>query len=422
PVGMLYGPSGGGKSSFAKAGLLPSLDRAKVRAIELEATADGTEARLLAAIRREFPAMPEDADLPLAIALMRDDPERRAPGKILLVLDQFEQAIQGQSIGPDSGLVRALQQCDGRRVAALLLVRDEFWMPLSRLMHAVGVPIVQGGNASAVELFDVEHARKVLEGFGRALGRIPEGEGRDAARAARFLDEALRDLADGEGRVIPIRLSLFIEVVRNRPWAPETLRGLGGVDGIGVKFLDDGFGRPEYRQDRDAAQRILERLLPSPTSLIRGNPAGRGELMAASGLADRPGEFDHLMRALAQDLRLIMEADGPGPDEPHYRLAHDYLVRPVRQWIERDQDASPAGRARRRLALITASWRERPGPHQLPSLLEWASILRNVPSRGWAPDERALMRAAARRFAAIAAMIVAASAIAAAGLLGMNRS
>ena len=55
------------------------------------------------------------------------------------------------------------------------------------------------------------------------------------------------------GRVIPVRLSLFTEVVRNRPWTPETLRALGGVDGIGVKFLDDCFAQPQYRPYRRRA-------------------------------------------------------------------------------------------------------------------------------------------------------------------------
>ena len=57
-VGVIYGPSGGGKSSFVKAGLLPQLDRDAVRPIYLETTPHGTEARLLAELRRLVPPLP----------------------------------------------------------------------------------------------------------------------------------------------------------------------------------------------------------------------------------------------------------------------------------------------------------------------------------------------------------------------------
>ena len=118
----------------------------------------------------------------------------------------------------------------------------------------------------------LRHARKVLEGFGRALGQIPEEGTAGAGEAALFLDEAARGLAGPDDRVIPVRLSLFTEVVRHRPWTRATLGDLGGVDGIGVKFLDDCFASAPYKRLRVAAQAVLKKLLPPPTSVIRGAP------------------------------------------------------------------------------------------------------------------------------------------------------
>ena len=46
-VGLVYGLSGGGKSSFVKAGLIPQLDPQRVRPIVLDASPDSTEARLV---------------------------------------------------------------------------------------------------------------------------------------------------------------------------------------------------------------------------------------------------------------------------------------------------------------------------------------------------------------------------------------
>ena len=183
-VGLLYGPSGGGKSSFVKAGLVPNLERDRVRPVYVEATPSGTEARLLAELRREAPALPAESTCPTPWRSLRDDRERRSAAKLFLVLDQFEQWLQAHPDEPDAELVRALRQCDGRHVQALLLVRDDFWMAVTRFLRAVDVPLVQGGNAAAVELFDARHARKVLEGFGRAWARFPKPRWRHGARPA----------------------------------------------------------------------------------------------------------------------------------------------------------------------------------------------------------------------------------------------
>jgi hypothetical protein len=222
-IGLLYGPSGGGKSSFVKAGLLPNLNKGRVRTIYLEAAPAGTEVRLLAELRRAAPSLGPEVDLPEAIAALRDDRARRPAEKLFLVLDQFEQWLQTHP-EPDAVLVRALRQCDGKGVQALVLVRDDFWMAVTRFLRAVEVPLVQGGNAAAVELFDAQHARRVLEGFGRALGRLPGEPGTTEEEASLFLDEAVKGLTGPDGRVIPVRLSLFAEVVRHRPWTRATLR------------------------------------------------------------------------------------------------------------------------------------------------------------------------------------------------------
>src|SRR4029078_9558139 len=123
------------------AGLLPQLDPSLVRPILVEAGPEGTEARLLAELRRRVPRSPPDSALAEAIALVRDDPQARRPEKLVLVLDQVEQWLQGRPIEPAAELIRALRQCDGRRVQALLLVRDDFWMATTRLLRAVEVPL-----------------------------------------------------------------------------------------------------------------------------------------------------------------------------------------------------------------------------------------------------------------------------------------
>jgi serine/threonine protein kinase/formylglycine-generating enzyme required for sulfatase activity len=431
-VGLVYGPSGGGKSSFVKAGLLPQLDPGRVRPIDIESSPRGTEEQLRAELQRMVPLLPEDCDLALAIALLRDDVHLRPREKLLLVFDQFEQWLQGRPIEPDSVLVRALRQCDGRNVQALLLVRDDFWMATTRLLRAIEVPLLEGENAAAVELFDGRHARKVLEEFGRSLGQIDPGELPSGGQCAQFLDKAVTGLSGPDGRIIPVRLSVFVEVVRRRPWTLQTLSELGGMEGIGVKFLEQAFDSPSsppaHRVHRDAAEAVLRLLLPAPASIIRGAARSRRALREASGCTDRPRDFIDLLHVLDHDLRLITAVDVQAPlnpadslgaeptaadDETYYQLAHDYLIGPIRQWVQRNLYSSREGRAHLRLQAITATWLQRPGAHRLPSLPEYAGILHHTRRASWSVEERQLMHAATRhylaRLCAVAALFLAAA-------------
>ena len=190
-AGIIYGPSGCGKSSLVKAGLLPCLERSIVK-IYIEATADGTEERLVRAIRRQLPGLDvgrQGAEggsateagssglVKLLAAIRRCEagpgPDRGglAPGeKLLLVIDQFEQWLHLRGGDPAAELVLALRQCDGARVQCLLLVRDDFWLAMSRFMQALEVRVVEGENSRLADLFDKRHARKVLAALGVAFG------------------------------------------------------------------------------------------------------------------------------------------------------------------------------------------------------------------------------------------------------------
>ena len=424
PVGLMYGPSGCGKSSMVKAGLLPGLAEG-IRPIYVEATPGTTEARLLAALRRAFPGLPTGTSLAEVTAAIREGTHGPATGKVLLVIDQFEQWLQAHAGLADSDLVRALRQADGRRLQVILLVRDDFWMAVVRFMRALEVPLVEGGNSAAVELFDAAHARKVLIELGRAGGNLPPEPASPGPEAGKFLDRAVAELGGKDGRVVPVRLILFAEVVRHRPWTAATLSDLGGIEGIGVTFLEETFSEtsspPTHRYHRAAAQGVLKALLPESTSILKGGLRGALELQKAAGYVDRPGDFDELMNILDAELRLVTPSDPEGlgiegresgqGGRTYYQLTHDYLIPPLRAWLHRARQGTRRGRAETRLELLTALWRERPGSRQLPSLVEWLGIALYVNPRSWAGDAGRMMRSAARhhliRGAALGALMLA---------------
>ncbi len=222
-----------------RAGLLPVLDD-RINTLVVEASADLTEKQLLSALRRRVSDPSQQSDQSLADCL--ESIRRYGPSNgqsLLIVIDQFEQWLNANSDLATSELVSALRQCDGFRVQALLIVRDDFWSALTRFMAAVEVPLQVGRNAMMVDLFDLRHARKVLIEFGRGYQRLPIDSNltRDQER---FIEGAIEQLKT-DGCVIPVHLALFGEMVKNREWSVASLRQLGGAAGVGVQFLDESF-------------------------------------------------------------------------------------------------------------------------------------------------------------------------------------
>jgi hypothetical protein len=351
PVGLIYGPSGCGKSSLVKAGLLPRL-AGHVHVIYVEATPRETEARLLEVLRRRCPDVPADGGLTPALAALRRGHGLASDHKVLLVLDQFEQWLHASKPEDQPELVQALRQCDGERVQALVLVRDDFWMAATRFMQALEVQLLEGQNSAAVDLFGLRHACNVLAAFGQAFGALAEVPSDWTKGQAAFLDQAVSELAQ-DGRVIPVRLALFAEMVKGKPWTAATWKAIGGMEGVGVTFLEETFSvptaPPEHRLHQKAAQLVLKALLPDTGTAIKGGIRSRQELLAASGYVQRPGDFDKLLRILDTEIRLVTPTDpegvlsedsvaiSPRSSSTFYQLTHDYLVSALRQWLTRKQ-------------------------------------------------------------------------------------
>jgi serine/threonine protein kinase/formylglycine-generating enzyme required for sulfatase activity len=421
-VGVLYGPSGCGKSSLVKAGLLPRL-AGSVLPVYVEATPDDLEGRLLRSLRRQCPNLPAGLGLTESLALVRKGQMPASVPKVLLVIDQFEQWLHGHAAHPPGPITEALRQCDGRRIQALLLVRDDFWLGVSRFMRDLEVPLLEGNNTALVDLFDPLHARKVLADFGRSFGRLPAPPDLPTLEQERFLDQAVAGLVR-ESKIIPVRLSLFAEMIRDKPWTPATLRDVGGAQGIGVLFLEESLGaraaQPEHRLHGEAARAVLQALLPEAGSNIRGAMRSSDELLDVAGYARRRDEFPALLRILDTELRLITPtdqaaepdavepdvlarvsvalADESGSAKRYYQLTHDYLVPALREWLTRKRRETRCGRAELCLSDRAALWTSRHEPRHLPSGTEWLRILLFTRRKSWTASERDMMQAARGRY------------------------
>ena len=438
-VGLLYGPSGCGKSSLVKAGLLPRLNR-HVRHIYVESTAAETETRLARGLFQACPELPSDLGIVESLATLRRGGLLVRGKKLLIVLDQFEQWLFAKRGESHAELVDALRHCDGEHVQAVILVRDDFWLTASRFMRALEVRLIEGENSALVDLFDPRHAKVVLTAFGRAYGTLPARISEFSSDHKAFIDSSVEGLTQ-DGKIVPVRLALFAEMVKGKPWTPATLRAVGGTLGVGVTFLEETFSAkaapPEHRLHQDATRAVVRALLPERGTDIKGQMRSEAELRAASGYADRPQEFEDLVRILDTELRLITPSDPAGNDQGemipdkmndeglrmnettaaidptyassfisqpssfrHYQLTHDYLVRPLREWLSRKQCETRKGRAELTLEERASLWSSKPENRYLPSLGEWATIRLLTEKKDWSPPQCKMMSAAARRYSA----------------------
>lgn len=493
-VGLIYGPSGCGKSSLVKAGLIPTLAD-HVRPIYVDASLSDVEGRIRARLSqsshhapREEPrgaetqsTSPHGPDLtgsknnnsgvnrPDAasthsslsdpqLAKRSDDGHideslvdvlaqlRRASAnnkqKLVIIIDQFEQWLHSAADDERERLVTALRQCDGGAVQVLLMVRDDFWMATTRFMKELEIPLVEGANSAAVDLFDTRHAWQVLAAYGRAFGALPEDRRKMTVEQETFLTQAVDAIAE-DGRIVCARLTLFAEMMRSRPWSPKTLEDFGGTTGIGEAYLDATLGTnapPRCREHAGAARAILNCLLPDVGSDIRGAMKSEQELLKAAGLETTPSAFPGVMQLLDHDLRLVTLVENEEGGKPnqgdmptvgtsssdqtskfaetektdavslrdsadselsvrptaHYQLSHDFLVPSLRQWLSRNQRETFQGRTQLQFRELASDWNSRPETRRLPSLLEFGAIRWLTRSDDWTTAQAKMMSAAFR--------------------------
>ncbi|TWU16727.1 bifunctional serine/threonine-protein kinase/formylglycine-generating enzyme family protein [Allorhodopirellula heiligendammensis] len=403
-VGLIYGASGSGKSSLIRAGLVPLLDES-VHITYVEANAKHTESRLLNALS----SLLDPSERPRAlIETMASIRKGAVAGdkKVVVILDQFEQWLHAHPIMDDAELINAIRQCDGIHLQCIVLIRDDFWMAATRFFHELDIRLIQDVNSTAVERFDLRHARFVFSEFGRAYGCLPDQPTPLEPEQREFV-HALVDSVAEDGKVISIHLVVLAQMLRGRDWNRKSLASIVGAEGIDVNFLDatfhDSIASPPHRAMEVPARAVLAELLPEVGSNIKGQMKDASRLREVSGL--NQGDFDELVQALDGELRLItptaaISADAASGDPVaqtrYYQLTHDFLVPPLREWLTRSDQQTPRGRAVLRLRELTQYWRRKREKRFLPSSLEYVRIVAFTSVSERSVNEQQLMSAATR--------------------------
>ncbi len=358
----VIGPSGSGKSSLIRAGLLSSLAEGVLPGSErwrqgLMRPGEHPVAELARALARLAPSAGQPASVdPLASAL-----EAVRPGeRIVLGVDQLEEIFTAcRDEGERAAFVEAIVAIAAdpdQRALVVLGIRADFY---GRCAEYPGLAAQMSANNVLVGPMRREELRRAIELPARRAG----------LRVEPSLSSALvGDVADQTGG-LPLLSTTLVELWQER--SGRTLRRSayersGGVNGAVARLAERAYGRlspPEREGARAMLLRLTDAEQPVPVS----------RRVALSELETERDEDAAAALAVLTESRLVTV------DEESVELAHEALLREwprLRAWLAEDLDGR---RVHQHLINAAAEW-ERSGRDtaelyrgaRLAAALDWA--------------------------------------------------
>jgi WD40 repeat protein/DNA-binding SARP family transcriptional activator len=348
----LVGPSGSGKSSAVRAGLVPA-----VRSGALPGSRHWFVAEMLPgedpfgelaeALVRLAPAAPpgglerEDGLMAAAAWLLPDD-----DSELLLVIDEFEELFtlvaDDERRAAFMASLRAAATDPRSRVRIVLTLRADF---LDRpLAHPGFAEVLRAGTELILPL-SADELERAISGPARSAGVSVDGG---------LLAELVSDVA-GQPGALPLLQFTLADLFDRRDDGALTMavyRELGGVGGAvarGADELYDTLGKA----GRSAARQLFLRLADSGGEAARRR-VPRSELLS---LTEDAAVMEAAINAFARRRLLSFDRD-PETREPTVEIAHDALLRAwdrLREWIS---EAREDLQTQRQLAAAAREWLE----------------------------------------------------------------
>jgi WD40 repeat protein len=355
----VLGPSGSGKSSIVKAGLIPALREdalahsagwtirsmtpgagpltglaAQVSHVasgeSMQRTLDG-----LAADRRTL-------DQAIASALA----DRPTKDRVVLVVDQLEELFtlcrdENERAAFLGNLTYAATIPGGRTIVVVTLRADFYYRcaPYAALRNALALQHVLIGPLGD------EGLRRAIEEPAWAAGLTLEPG---------LVDTIVADVGDRPG-TLPLLQHVLLQVWqrrRGRLLTVEAYRESGGVQGALAKHADAVYNELSESQ-RHVAERVLLRLVqPGEGTEDARRRVDIDELLTAS---DDPAGIEALVSTLA-DARLVTTSRDETSDGRLVEITHEALLQGwprLRHWLDRDREALLA---HRRLTEASGEW------------------------------------------------------------------
>ena len=351
----LLGPSGSGKSSLVRAGLVPRLGEGVIPDNRTWYPAVLTARGLLDWQSRQGQAAAHQN--PRAISDFVEHYLSKYPeiGRLLLVVDQFEDLLHPAN---DATRARVLSQVVGLadlhiEVTLLIVCRDDFYPRIASAAPTLvdgihGIPVNLPARLTQEEILSIVTAPADAVGLGVESGV--------AERVAAGLTESGRD--DAPVSSLPL-LEVFLSELFRRSdrytLRLDDLRSLGGVSRALTDWCDRTFDNVDPH-DRDTARWCCLALVD--TGDVDGVPPHRRRLgldalvKAVQMIGTRPlsaHDVDRVVRILiAQRLLIAARAEGdrdpsgsPVGADTTVQLVHDSLIwhwQRLADWLKQDRD------------------------------------------------------------------------------------
>lgn len=383
---LLYGPSGVGKSSVLRAGVIPALRRRARQNLlrrgapefavayfnawrddPLSGLTAAVEAAVAAALGAPLPLAGGEPGWPQALQAWA----ARVDGDLLLLLDQFEEYFlyHRQEQGNDTFSVWLPRLvADGAwRVNVLISIRED---ALARLDYFEGKIPRLFDNFIRIEHLDDGAAReaiyKPIQQYNRVHPDQPPVEIEPG-----LVDAVLKELGSGrvtltqgghgqveEGEREARVETPFLQLVMTRLWDQEmatgtrvlrgeTLHRLGGAEHIVRTHLDETMSALSP-DEQDTAARLFRYLVTPSRTKIAHTSRDLAEY-AGRTLADIEPTLEKLARS---DIRILRPVPPPldQPEAPRYEIFHDVLAAAVLDWRTRYVQRQEQIEAEQRLA------------------------------------------------------------------------
>jgi WD40 repeat protein/tRNA A-37 threonylcarbamoyl transferase component Bud32 len=329
----IVGPSGSGKSSVLRAGLLPALAGGVLPGSEgWRRLLLRPGERPLDELRRVLVSGAKD---PLAEAL----DALPANARLLLAVDQFEELFTACRSDAERAafadtLAHAAADPEGRAVVVVAL-RADFY---GRFAAYPGLAELLGANQVLVGPMHASELRRAVE--------LPAG--RVGLRVEAELTDALVDDVEGEPGALPLLSTALLELWQKRQDNVLTLaayRDTGGVHGAVARLAERTYARiPDGR--KPIVRAIMLRLVSESEAAV---PVGRRAPLAEFDLGANE-DVDDVLVTLA-DSRLVTVGEGS------VEVAHEALLREwprLAEWIEEDAEGR---RLRRHITQAATEWK-----------------------------------------------------------------
>jgi WD40 repeat protein/DNA-binding CsgD family transcriptional regulator len=337
----VVGPSGSGKSSIVRAGLVPALadgvlpgsEHWSVAVVRPGATPfDETRRALIIALGRGGIERPDEGSLE---DLLDTLPAR---GRLLLVVDQFEELFTVcQDEEERASVVRALvamARDPASRALIVLAVRADFY---GRCAAYRDLAELLGANHLLVGPMTADELARAVELPARAAGLRVEPE----------LTSALVSGVLGEPGGLPVLSTTLLDLWQRRD--DRTMRlgsylRIGGVSGAVSRLAESAFARLTAAQQAIARAIFLRLAAPGEGDVVVRRPAPLTEFDI-----DRNPDVMPVLAILTES-RLLTATQGS------VEVAHEVLLREwprLRQWLEEDAEGR---RIREHLIRAAGEW------------------------------------------------------------------